>query len=294
MTEQSLLEKVTYISNDGQNNNSSPLLMVQKHAHIAPQYPSDLYRIFFVEENNHQAVLENRPIDIKPGELIPLSPNEQITFPDDAKVLSIAFHHDFFCVKVKRSEVFCDGVVFNRISGKPQISLPSEEWSLIRNRIDELDSIIKSNSLFTEDRSINGLRSILLQAADHKLKQIASGVPSTTPGISDLVLEFQDLLEQHHVKQKDIQFYSNELNVTPEKLNRNLKSDIGKTALQAINERIALTARAELRSGRKSVKEVALDLGFDDPLYFSRFFKKQFGSAPSHYFSNPEAALENN
>jgi AraC-like DNA-binding protein len=58
-----------------------------------------------------------------------------------------------------------------------------------------------------------------------------------------------------------------------------LRENLGKTALQAINERIAIEARVELRSGQKSIKEVAIDLGFDDPLYFSRFFKKQFGVA---------------
>jgi AraC family transcriptional activator of pobA len=71
-----------------------------------------------------------------------------------------------------------------------------------------------------------------------------------------------------------------------------LRENLGKTALQAINERIAIEARVELRSGQKSIKEVAIDLGFDDPLYFSRFFKKQFGVAPSHYFSDPQRETE--
>ena len=46
------------------------------------------------------------------------------------------------------------------------------------------------------------------------------------------------------------------------------------------------TKPAHLRAAE--AEEVAIDLGFDDPLYFSRFFKKQFGVAPSHYFSDPQ------
>jgi len=40
-----------------------------------------------------------------------------------------------------------------------------------------------------------------------------------------------------------------------------------------------------LRSGKRSIKDVAIDLRFQDPLYFSRFFKKQFGVASAQFFT---------
>ncbi len=70
-------------------------------------------------------------------------------------------------------------------------------------------------------------------------------------------------------------------------LNRKVKDELGKTVIQAVNERLAIAARVALRSGKKSIKEVAFDLGFAGPLYFSRFFKKQFGSPPTQYFQLP-------
>ena len=38
-----------------------------------------------------------------------------------------------------------------------------------------------------------------------------------------------------------------------------------------------------LRSGKYNVSEIAIMVGFSDPLYFSRCFKKQFGVSPSKY-----------
>lgn len=38
-----------------------------------------------------------------------------------------------------------------------------------------------------------------------------------------------------------------------------------------------------LKSGEYSVIEAAMIVGFDDPAYFSRLFKEQFGNSPSHY-----------
>ncbi|MCF8248253.1 MAG: helix-turn-helix domain-containing protein, partial [Saprospiraceae bacterium] len=47
--------------------------------------------------------------------------------------------------------------------------------------------------------------------------------------------------------------------------------------------RIMLEACILLEDVSRSVKEIASDLGFDDPIYFSRFFKKQGGIPPDTY-----------
>ena len=47
---------------------------------------------------------------------------------------------------------------------------------------------------------------------------------------------------------------------------------------------IRLRKAAEmLRSGDKNVSEVAYAVGFDNPYYFSKCFKDQFGMPPSQY-----------
>jgi transcriptional regulator GlxA family with amidase domain len=38
-----------------------------------------------------------------------------------------------------------------------------------------------------------------------------------------------------------------------------------------------------LKSGEYSVIETAMIVGFDDPAYFSRIFKDQFGNSPSYF-----------
>ena len=195
----------------------------------------------------------------------------------------MAFFHDFFCIKVQRDEVFCDGVVFNRLLGDPIISIPDEEQVLVAHRFKSLANIINSGSEFVNEMAVSELKSLLLQAADCKFRDANSKESIERP--SDLALHFQDLVEDYYLERKDIKFFSDKLGVTPEKLNRTIKKDLGQTVLQALNERIAVEARFELRSGQKSIKEVAIDLGFEDPLYFSRFFKKQFGVAPSYCFS---------
>jgi len=283
-------ESVSCLYGETQSSTDVPILIIQSEPSVPPQYPDDLYRVYFIDSGFQKASIDNWQFDAAPGDVLTASPAEQVVFSENLRIRSVGFHHDFFCVRVKRTEVYCDGVVFNRISGQPRVVLPEQEWPLLRQHFVELNEIVKSSGLLVNERSISTLRSILLQTAEFKMMQM-TGDPSAdmhSAPISELVLRFQDLLEAHYLEHREVQFYSDRLNVTPSSLNRHLKSELDQTVLQAVNERIAIAARVELRTGQKSIKEVAIDLGFDDPLYFSRFFKKQFGYSPSHYFSKPE------
>jgi AraC-like DNA-binding protein len=59
-----------------------------------------------------------------------------------------------------------------------------------------------------------------------------------------------------------------------------------KSPLQYIHERKMLEARRLLHHSDDSVKQIALEIGFDDIQAFSRFFKKNEGISPSKYKEN--------
>jgi len=52
---------------------------------------------------------------------------------------------------------------------------------------------------------------------------------------------------------------------------------------QIIKDRLILEAKRQLKFSNKTVKEIAFELGFDDPAYFSRLFSKGTGSSPAKY-----------
>ncbi len=266
--------------------NALPEVAVQLVPGVAPHYPIELYRLYFAPEADIDLTLEAQSLVLRQGQFLTLSPGESVQFSQGAKVQSICFLHDFFCIKVLRNEVFCDGLVFNKLKGLPIISFPVYEQKILQGRIEELYSILNYQGPFFRDRAINTLKSILLHAAQFKIETTKEKdfLEQQQKQISSLVLDFQNLVEETYTLRKDVAFYSDALGVSPITLNRKVRNELGKTVIQFVNERLAIAARVALRSGKKSVKEVAFDLGFADPLYFSRFFKKQFGSPPTHYF----------
>jgi len=78
-------------------------------------------------------------------------------------------------------------------------------------------------------------------------------------------------------------FYAETLSVTPDHLSRSCRAVLGQSALDLLNERRMLEARRLLAYTSQSVAEVAQQLGYDDPAYFSKFFQRSTGNAPSAY-----------
>lgn len=55
------------------------------------------------------------------------------------------------------------------------------------------------------------------------------------------------------------------------------------TPLKIINDRIILEAKRQLCYTDLKIKEIAFRLGFDDPSYFVKFFKRQTGILPAEF-----------
>jgi AraC-like DNA-binding protein len=70
------------------------------------------------------------------------------------------------------------------------------------------------------------------------------------------------------------------LNLSRMQLYRKLKSITNASATEFIRQVRLQRAAQLLQSGHFNVSEVAYRVGFNDPAYFSRCFRKEFGKAP--------------
>ncbi|WP_317897446.1 AraC family transcriptional regulator [Aurantibacillus circumpalustris] len=103
------------------------------------------------------------------------------------------------------------------------------------------------------------------------------------PAHERITLEFKKLLNYNITKHSAITFYAEELNVTPNHLNKSVKATIGKSASSLINEMLILEAKILMQKSDMAIGEVASETGFEDVSYFGRFFKKHTGHTPKEY-----------
>jgi AraC-like DNA-binding protein len=98
--------------------------------------------------------------------------------------------------------------------------------------------------------------------------------------------KYNDLLVSNIEKEQGVEFYAQTLEITPNHLNKSVKSVTGKTAIAFLNEMRLAEAKSRLKHTELSIGEIAYQLGFEDQSYFSRFFKKATGKSPVDFRKN--------
>ncbi|MBQ9140191.1 MAG: helix-turn-helix transcriptional regulator [Lachnospiraceae bacterium] len=88
---------------------------------------------------------------------------------------------------------------------------------------------------------------------------------------------------EHYSEDICIEDYAKNHNMSTSWFIRNFKQYTGFTPMQYILNKRIYNAEALLQNPQYNVTEVALIVGYDNPLYFSRIFKKMKGVSPSEY-----------
>jgi len=120
------------------------------------------------------------------------------------------------------------------------------------------------------------------------LCQVARALPdprSEAPGTraAQILADFEQLLQQHFRARWSVTDYATALAITPTHLSRVLRDATGQPASTTIEARTFQEACRHLAYTRLDVRQIGFDLGYDDPAYFSRQFRRHVGLTPSAY-----------
>lgn len=104
------------------------------------------------------------------------------------------------------------------------------------------------------------------------------GLPAGAPAH---LARYRALVDTRFRLQPSVASLAAELGITATQLNRICRAQLGRGALELLHGRMALEAQRQLAYTTQSVKRIGLDLGFADPGYFTRFFKRLCGMSPT-------------
>jgi AraC family transcriptional activator of pobA len=104
--------------------------------------------------------------------------------------------------------------------------------------------------------------------------------------------KFLEVLEKDYNKHHDVAHYADALAVPPAALARALSTLTGRGTKELIVERGMVEAMRLLRFSDRTVGEIAHAVGYSDPLYFSRAFKRFAGRAPQAYREEVHGSAE--
>ena len=111
--------------------------------------------------------------------------------------------------------------------------------------------------------------------------------PSEDHAQLDLYRRFVEVLDRDFARHHDAVHYADALAVPQAALSKTLVQVTGRGTKEQITDRRMLEAARLLRFTTLSVGEIAYRAGYTDQLYFSRAFRRRYGTPPSEYRRDP-------
>ena len=247
---------------------------------ITEKEKSSLSILWFVEDDN-QIVVDTKEYNIKKNQIICYTGFHNVEIKKLGKCRYIRFNQPFYCILHHDSEVGCKGILFYGSQNLPVLSPKNDDLEI-------LETVWKMIAI--ERLSNDNLQLEMLQMMLKRLLIICIRIYKQQENFdridiiqSDIVREFNFLLEQNFRKMHTVSEYAALLHKSPKTLSNLFGKVSDKTPLQSIQARILLEARRMLRYTDKSISEVGDELGFQDIQSFSRFFKKYEGKSPTEF-----------
>ena len=106
-------------------------------------------------------------------------------------------------------------------------------------------------------------------------------------------IAFKLAVETHLTEHQDVHTIAEQLAMTTSTLYGVVKSFSGVSPKEWMTNRLMLEAQRKLQYSTLSVKELAYELGFNDPDYFSRLFKKSIGKSVSAFLADHHDSSSN-
>jgi len=163
---------------------------------------------------------------------------------------------------------------------------PKEEsiiWELVRKIQSEYEN---NQDEYSRDIILSHIDSILKYSQRFYKRQFLNRTNLSGAVVSRFNNVLSDYFEKGLVKKKGlptVNYMATQLNLSTRYLSDLLKAETGKTGIDLIHAYIISEAKNQLTVAEQSVSEIAYSLGFENPPYFSRLFKKQVGMTPNDF-----------
>lgn len=94
---------------------------------------------------------------------------------------------------------------------------------------------------------------------------------------------YQALIEAQFRRQPSVEQFANQMGMSSAHLNTLCRRLADRSALQLLHERLLLEAKRQLTYTNMTISQIADSLGFSEPAYFTRFFKRNTGHSPRDF-----------
>lgn len=230
--------------------------------------------------------IDFRKLKVKAGDLI--------TLIGDVPFIPIEVSKDFSTRFVSVAKWMADEMFYNITSSSfwdfiyryPVLTLNSKQSELLQSWFLQTDWVINNCSIEQVKDIIKNNFYNLFVVIDNEIK--GSGRYSQMDNLPKnrawaLYNAFYSLLDRHHSKHHNVNFYAQQLSITPDYLYKIVQKVENLAPKEIIDRYVVVAIKTLLQNTDLSVKNIATELNFEDVPYMCRFFRRNTGLSPMEY-----------
>jgi AraC-like DNA-binding protein len=243
-------------------------------------------KVFFIPAGYELSVDFNHFKTTKPSLFFITNQHLKVEKGEEEAML-LYYNRDFYCIQIHDKEVACDGLLFHNVFEIPFVELNEEETGIIKNLFQHIKDELESRDSSAEEMIRTYVKQIIIRATRKWKKQNLNNDNIKIPSSElDIFRDFSRHLEIHFREKHNVADYADLLHIAPKTLTHKFKNLNLDSPNQFIINRILLEAKRLLFYTDKAVKEIAYDLGYEDPAYFNRLFTNKIGNTPANFKKN--------
>ncbi|PTX64000.1 AraC family transcriptional regulator [Kordia periserrulae] len=261
-----------------QNTFSLSVVQFEKACVVNQPEQVDAYTIYWIKEGKGTYFIDFEEYTFDGTIIFFLSPGQVFTVSSEAikEAYKLSFQRDFYCIQTHDQEISCNGVLFNNLYDSPYVIPKSKDVQRLQFLLADLREEFNHENSGQYDMLQSYLKQFIIHSV--RLKKDDFVVKSATE--TQLYKDFSVLVEQNFRKMHSVSAYAARLGISPKSISKHFQKLGTITPSDFIKNRIILEAKRQLLYSEQSVKEIAFDLGFNDPAYFTRFFTKAMQKSP--------------
>jgi AraC family transcriptional regulator, transcriptional activator of pobA len=253
---------------------------IRDHHFIQEPHKHDFYLVVLFTKGKGTHIIDFKSYDIKPGTIFMMGPGQthhwQLSKDIDGFVF---FHTKDFYEESFVSEKTENYPFFSSIHHPPLLRLNPLTLDTILLIFADMLKEYKNKELLKWNKlhCLVNLAYIELARKYQPKEEVRSEKYIVT------LKKLEQFIDKNFRTVKYPHEYAEMMNITEKHLNRISKECLGKTTSDLIAERLLLEAKRLLVHSSAPVSEIAGQLGFSEPSYFSRLFKKRIGITPAEF-----------
>jgi AraC family transcriptional activator of pobA len=254
----------------------------------AKEFTGDFYMISFKKMKSGTINYGKTKYDHQSGSMFFTAPRQALEMRNveiEERGFGMYFHPDYLIGHPLHSEI--KKYSYFDYETNEALHLSPKEEEIIWELYDKIEMEYHNNpDEFSRGIILGHIDSILKYSQRFYKRQFLNRMPMT----GTTVTKFNDALTAFKGSGKfqdkglpTVAMLAEKLRMSPRYLSDLLRQETGKTAMELIHIFLVSEAKNLLRSEDHTVAEIAYMLGFENPPYFSRLFKKETGISPNQF-----------